>query len=497
MRQDRILSITPYKKEEVQCISLDDEEHLYITDDYIVTHNTLEEKMHGWLAPFKTNLQFLYENTLKDRENQEAEKIYSEYFQAMPIESIQGASFHTKILLVDECYSADTEVLTEKGWQRFDSLERDIKVLQYNTENKSTEFVYPTRYIEKDFTGDMINLKSHRGFDFLVTPKHEMLTYQHGEFKKQESDLLKINSSKYFILAGDNHISNNGDNILTPIERLAIATQADGSVKDKKSGSVSLQFSFAKDRKVKRLLDICRDGNFRVTENKKQSKKGNISEQRRFWISLDISMSKNLWDTFSLVDLNRNKAKAIIEEMVEWDGHKNRDSDESYLFTTTQKDQCDFYQAVSHLAGYKTKITKVIDDRKDTYKDVYRLFIIKNTNIVSTQSLNKTYIPYDGKVYCVTVPSGNILVRRNGKVAIAGNCQLLDTNTLRQIMSRVAVGSKLVLILDPSQTYGANRGNEGYKKLLPHCKGNKHISFIELQHIQRSELTKVVDEIFS
>jgi predicted ribonuclease YlaK len=63
-------------------------------------------------------------------------------------------------------------------------------------------------------------------------------------------------------------------------------------------------------------------------------------------------------------------------------------------------------------------------------------------------------------------------------------------------MSRVATGSKLVLILDVNQTYGANRGFEGFKKLLPNCKGNKFISFIELQHIQRSELTKLVDEIF-
>lgn len=84
----------------------------------------------------------------------------------------------------------------------------------------------------------------------------------------------------------------------------------------------------------------------------------------------------------------------------------------------------------------------------------------------------------------------------HNKMLLCDESQLLDINTLRQIMSRVAEGSKLVLILDPSQAYGANRGMEGYKKLLPHCKGNKHISFVELQHIQRSELTKVVDEIF-
>lgn len=85
----------------------------------------------------------------------------------------------------------------------------------------------------------------------------------------------------------------------------------------------------------------------------------------------------------------------------------------------------------------------------------------------------------------------------HNKILLVDEAQLLDHNTLRQIMSRVAEGSKLVLILDPSQTYGANRGMEGYKKLLPHCKGNKHISFVELQHIQRSELTRVVDAIFS
>lgn len=84
----------------------------------------------------------------------------------------------------------------------------------------------------------------------------------------------------------------------------------------------------------------------------------------------------------------------------------------------------------------------------------------------------------------------------HNKILIIDESQLLDINTLKQVMSRVATGSKLVLILDVNQTYGQNRGAGGWKKLLPHCKDNKFISFIELQHIQRSELTKVVDEIF-
>lgn len=458
----------------------------------------LEEKMSGWLASIKTNLQFLFECTQKDRENEEAKKIYEEYFEAMPIESIQGASYHNKILLVDECYSPDTEVLTEKGWQRFDELERGIKVLQYNSDIEETSFVEPIRYVEKDYIGDLVNIYNDNGVDLLVTQNHDiLLKNKDNEFRKTCAKYFKPSTKEYIPVAGITHTSLSEDDNLTPHERLAIATQADGSIgRVKADGTVSLQFSFSKQRKIDEFMSICKEGNFRVTENKPTLGTVTIAPRRRFWVSLNTSMTKDLWDTFDLVSLTKTKAIKIIESMVIWDGHKNNNSDNSYTYTTCVKTQADFYQAIAHIAGYKTKITKIEDSRSDTFSDVYRLFIDKSKIKLSTQSMNRQDIPYSGKVYCVTVPSGNIMVRRNGKVCIAGNCQLLDSNTLRQIMSRVAEGSKLVLILDPNQTYGANRGMEGYKKLLPHCKGHPLISYVELQNIQRSELVKVVDDIF-
>jgi PhoH-like ATPase len=74
--------------------------------------------------------------------------------------------------------------------------------------------------------------------------------------------------------------------------------------------------------------------------------------------------------------------------------------------------------------------------------------------------------------------------------------QLLEEVALKQLMSRLSTGSKCVIIMDPDQTYGANRGHEGFKKLLPKCKGNELISFVKLKNIQRSPLTKLVDSIF-
>lgn len=84
----------------------------------------------------------------------------------------------------------------------------------------------------------------------------------------------------------------------------------------------------------------------------------------------------------------------------------------------------------------------------------------------------------------------------NGKILVLDETQLVDVDTLQQVMTRTANGSKLVLLLDPNQTYGANRGNEGYKRILPHVKGNPLVSYVNLQNIYRSELTAFVAEIF-
>lgn len=43
----------------VQCILVDNEEHLYITDDFIITHNTLQEKMEVWAGSVLDNFEVL------------------------------------------------------------------------------------------------------------------------------------------------------------------------------------------------------------------------------------------------------------------------------------------------------------------------------------------------------------------------------------------------------------------------------------------------------
>ena len=61
-----------------------------------------------------------------------------------------------------------------------------------------------------------------------------------------------------------------------------------------------------------------------------------------------------------------------------------------------------------------------VDDRSRKYSNQHRI-TIRPYQMVNGASLIKEQIKYEGHVYCVTVPSGKIVVRRNNKPCISGN----------------------------------------------------------------------------
>lgn len=81
-------------------------------------------------------------------------------------------------------------------------------------------------------------------------------------------------------------------------------------------------------------------------------------------------------------------------------------------------------------------------------------------------------------------------------ILVVDEYTLTSVDVLKQILSRIAEGSKVVLVGDGAQTYGANRGREGYKKLAPHIKGNPLVSYVKMTNIYRSELAEFVEKVF-
>lgn len=92
-------SITLFGKEEVMCIQVEDPEHLYIIQDYTVTHNSLQEKLQPWLMPFFDNLEVI----LKSKGNSYIELMIDKgVIEMAAISHIRGRSLPNTFFIVDE-----------------------------------------------------------------------------------------------------------------------------------------------------------------------------------------------------------------------------------------------------------------------------------------------------------------------------------------------------------------------------------------------------------
>jgi predicted ribonuclease YlaK len=68
---------------------------------------------------------------------------------------------------------------------------------------------------------------------------------------------------------------------------------------------------------------------------------------------------------------------------------------------------------------------------------------------------------------------------------------------LKQVLSRVGAGGKVVLAGDPSgQTYGINRSREGFKVLAKVLGKTPLFNYVHLNNVYRSDFVDYIDKLF-
>lgn len=364
-------------------------------------------------------------------------------------------------VVLDECLHPDTEVLTPTGFKSIKDVTTDDKVLQYNPDG-SNSWVNPSRVVKKP------TLESHHyinsRWEQVVTPNHRMI-YKQKHRKSGELSLREKLSKDYY--PGDDNtivsgiLINNGKTKLTPLEKLLIAIQADGSINyvSEVSKFIKIEFHLTKERKINRLLNILKDVGIEYSD---YSSRNTDRIDKRFLIRIPFEMldflkgfescAKKIKSFDSWVDLSDKTSdwcREFIEELVEWDGYKSPPVDgiiKYIYYSSTESINADIVQLVAANCGVRIKRTLSIDDRKETYKDNHRINMMKVSlanNQCTRKVINKHIDPVD--FYCVTVPSGMFYVRYNNKVSVTGNCHSLNShNSERSIQFR-----ELVSKIDP------------------------------------------------
>ena len=315
-------------------------------------------------------------------------------------------------IIYDECFRGDTEILTLRGFVKFEELLEDDVVAQWD--NGIISFVKPIRLIKHPYDGLLKKVHLGRGRYCYMTPNHNQVyrTTSINEWRVKPIKDLAADYRNRIPVSGKGSGNNNP---LTPLEQLYIAIQADGTLQRHQKNESVYSIQVTRERKKQRLTNI-------LSQIQDWTKiKTNRPNTDRYLCKLPKGDAKLLSTHFS-VNMGYDRAESFIQEIAEWDGSRYNNM---IYYSSKIRENVDFVASVAVQAGYKALQGVEKDTRNTTYSDIYRIYLYKKEE-TDTQPMKKNeYISYKGNVFCVEVPSHKIVVRSQGYTFISGNCHHL------------------------------------------------------------------------
>ena len=355
------------------------------------------------------------------------------------------------------CVDAETEYFNGHEWKKISDYKRgsDEKVLQYN-ENGTAELVKPIGYIVNDNVETLKHFTNHYGLDMVLSEDHRMFVYKNyckfkaGNAKKLTSEIITV--SEYLNREGSKsrHVPTTfqfkapGIPIKHECIRLLVAIYADGTWDGHK-----ICISLKKSRKKDRLRELLKKCNIGWSE-----RDINNTEYTCFYFYPIPNIADWFTDkqfTSKWYDCTDEQLKVVIDECVHWDGSvENGNRLGSYY--SSKKQEIDFIQFALARLGYRGTIS--LNNSATAVKDSYRIRWTKQ-NVHNLEFANIEDFPtIDGRSYCFTVPSGLLVLRRNNKIFITGNCNQFMIGLSRMISLAARGGVDVYSIVDQLKSSG-------------------------------------------
>ena len=337
--------------------------------------------------------------------------------------------------MLAKCFSADTEVLTDRGFQRFSEVTG--RILQVG---ESGLEAVDARPFAQDYEGPMVTLDSD-DLNFSVTPNHDMITtagkIEAGDLYEQSRARSKFAIPRAVI--GSRSLQGLSDSVLV----LMGAYLADGYRTDGKVARISV----SRTHKLGRLRAISLHFREKVGSESGAaalSKSGRtvVTRSNKTHFDFDVTLLEFIVDcktkavnVEAALTLAREQVRTLVDAWVSFDGHRDKKSGVRRVFTS-RRDHVAALEVMAVAAGYSVSVvrsrTSDLSTRPNYYvtisdRDAINVFRWgretannrpgerPHTGLELTQNVT-------GKVWCVTVPSGAIVVRRNGFSMLCGNC---------------------------------------------------------------------------
>jgi thymidylate synthase ThyX len=361
------------------------------------------------------------------------------------------------------CYDAETEVLTQAGWKRWDEVDGSETFATVNPEDGSLEYQPATEHFVGDYDGPMYRLQSEQ-VDLLVTPDHRMWVKAHdtqankrGEeryrvrhahelmgrrfhycktvkWTGQEDGWVEIPGTKRVWTRADSGTETTRHYVgskfpLKEFARFLGHWLAEGSLN-------GYQICIAQNRgagldAIVRNIESMGLPTYEprtgpgVVRTQNVALRDHLAGCGRVAYEKRIPSYVHQWGPSVL--------REFLDAYVEGDGSRRKGGNHSVIYTTSRS-IADDLQVLAIKAGWSANIR--VDDRTGLERVLPSGQRFRNARPCYIVSLVKTrthplvnhdgrrhdsWQPYSGKIYCVKVPNGLLIVRRNGKPAISGN----------------------------------------------------------------------------
>ena len=334
------------------------------------------------------------------------------------------------------CYDPETEILTETGWKHFYNLSYNDKVAAVDIKSKNILFEVPQDIFCDDYNDNLYSIKGQQ-IDLLVTKGHRMVVSQKkqpqigfGEFEFQTVEQVCGKTRKY-IKAG---INKNNNKLEEDFAKLLGFFIGDGHASTKNS----IVFHIKKDREINFLKSL---KSFKIKENKNNNYCITLPNLGKWFRENCYSDTKEKKMPNNFLSYSKNDFNFILEGLKNSDGTKKRNTFVYYTTSNILKDQLLAFAAVNN-SVFTVSITQ---PKNNKWKKLYRLNFsnrIYPEVAISQENRSNTYteswVPYSGKVYCVTVSTGAIIVKRNNKVSVSGNTPFEKSSQHFLVTSEIA-----------------------------------------------------------
>jgi hypothetical protein len=380
------------------------------------------------------------------------------------------------------CASDDTEVLTDRGWVGWPECHDGDLLGTVNPLTHQLEFQRPLARQVLEYHGDMV-CSTNRRMDFSVTPNHRMYVRKWDESRRTLSDRYS------FVEAGDlgwycglmhapsgflgtdlvevaipDDRAYDGDDFLAMLAMIV----ADGYAGGSESTRNWVSFCCFDPLHYDRVAALAHRVGFRE-----------MPSRRGVWTRYDAGalaswVRANCYNGGGLKSVDKH-----VPDLVKWTSER-----QIAHFLRSYLDQ----DRKSPLTMFHTSSRQIVDDLQELLLRIGKRStpswrIAQQSTVAGTgQRINsgpmcslvvsqtdrlcldkKKHIerdPYNGLVYCATMPNGTLVTRRNGSVLISGNCWTWSgTAALMDCMARE--GKPVPLLSPVSMGWLVRWKNEG------------------------------------